>query len=168
MNNKPKSFLKPWHTCVGALLFGLFAGVLFAHSNHYGIILPKWIFIIFVLIVGVASIWYWRHIDETAKEAHKFSWYWGSSFGIALVVVFCVFSLAGLNTIHMFAWVMPDTPTPHDIFFAGIYAAVLAQVLCYGIVWIFWWLRMRYPYGKQTTCPARRTKMVSSRSRWPP
>ncbi len=38
-----------------------------------------------VLALGLlGAVSYWRRLDEAAREAHKFAWYWGGSVGVEL------------------------------------------------------------------------------------
>ncbi len=118
---------------------GLAAGIV----RGLEINIPTWIWIILIIGLFIVSMAYWHIIDETAKEAHKFSWYWGSSIGICLVIGLYFANFSGMNSIHMFAWLIPEQPSADDIFFTGTIAAIFTQCICYAIVWILWWLRMR-------------------------
>ena len=39
-----------------------------------------------VIAVG-GTVLYWRRLDEAAREAHKFAWYWGGSLGLGASVL---------------------------------------------------------------------------------
>lgn len=135
--------LKPWAACLISLTIGLLLGAFFTYAENRNLPIPDWVIISVLIFLVLMSIWYWKTIDETAKEAHKFSWYWGSTFGICLIAILCVVSLSGLNSMHLFAWLLPENPSADDVFFSGVYATVLTQIVCYSILWAFWWLRMR-------------------------
>ena len=83
--------------------------------------------------------WWWRGLDEAAREAHKWAWYWGSNFGLAIggVALLTLMAaegdggglLAGQNAI--------------DLLMIGACAVVGVQALGYAIAWAFWWLQRR-------------------------
>lgn len=92
--------------------------------------------VLLTALVG-ASIYYWRLIDEAAREAHKFAWFWGGStaLGLALPVLFFIDAAtweALLGAHDTRYWVM-----------AGVQAVVLIQLAGYILVWVGWWLARR-------------------------
>ncbi|MBX9460125.1 MAG: hypothetical protein KL785_02265 [Brevundimonas sp.] len=36
----------------------------------------------------VGCVWWWRGIDEAAREAHKWAWWWGGSGGVLVGAIF--------------------------------------------------------------------------------
>jgi len=76
---------------------------------------------------------YWRAIDEAAREAQKWAWFWGGSIGLGL----------GLIAIM---W-QPDRVIealgaggdPVDILQAGAVVLMAAQLAGFLLAWIFWW-----------------------------
>lgn len=93
------------------------------------------------MAVGTAGcIWWWRGIDEAAREAHKWAWWWGGTGGIA-------FGGVVLMTL-MFRSDQSAIPTefgsqPADIFLSGMMAVVLFQLAGYALAWAGWWLKHR-------------------------
>ena len=97
---------------------------------------------VFALGVGIGALWfcfvYWKRLDEAAREAHKFAWYWGGSLGLAVSGL-----LVGLQ-----ARGPPASPLLWPGFEAdatgylmtGALGVVTAQIIGYGLVWAGWWL----------------------------
>lgn len=98
-------------------------------------------FISAAMAVGfVACLWWWRGIDEAAREAHKWAWWWGGSGGMAVGGVVFV----------TLAWRDEAQPLPAalgtdavDIFASGITAVLLFQIAGYALAWAVWWLKHR-------------------------
>ena len=78
---------------------------------------------------------WWRGLDEAAQEAHKWAWWWGSTFGLAIgsVALFTLL-LASDGTL---------TGDPRDMLVAGAAIVLVVQTVGYGIAWAVWWLRHR-------------------------
>ena len=90
-----------------------------------------------VPVLGLACLLYWRRIDEAAREAHKFAWYWGGSLGLAIAsAVMVIVQRSNLP------FLPTDMPAGELVAF-GITLCMVAQVLCYGVVWVWWWLARR-------------------------
>ena len=98
-----------------------------------------------VLAAGLAvflalhTLYWWRSLDEAAKEAHKWAWWWGGNLGFivggAAVVIA---ALAGVN--------LPPAAMPHTdaaLIALGVAAAFAAQAVGYGIAWCGWWIARR-------------------------
>ena len=90
-------------------------------------------------VAFAACIWWWRGIDEAAREAHKWAWWWGGSGGMAVGVVL-------LTTLT----VRDDGSTPADVglgapdlFAGGMWTILLFQLAGYSIAWAIWWLKHR-------------------------
>ncbi|MDQ3125897.1 MAG: hypothetical protein M3Q74_09885 [Pseudomonadota bacterium] len=88
----------------------------------------------------VACVWWWRQIDEAAREAHKWAWWWGGSAGMAVGAVL-------LLTLMLNAESQPLPEgfgsTPGDIFVSGMMSILLFQMAGYGLAWAGWWLKHR-------------------------
>jgi hypothetical protein len=86
-----------------------------------------------------AGLWvcarWWRALDEAAQEAHKWAWWWGSTFGLAI----------GGVALFTLAYATPDalTAAPKDLLLGGAGILALGQTVGYGIAWAFWWLQRR-------------------------
>lgn len=93
------------------------------------------------MAAGLAGcVWWWRGIDEAAREAHKWAWWWGGTSGMAVGAVL-------LLTLMMRA---PDFPVPAgfgsrsaDVFMSGMMSILLFQVAGYALAWAGWWLKHR-------------------------
>ncbi len=93
------------------------------------------------MAAGLAGcIWWWRGIDEAAREAHKWAWWWGGTGGMALGAVL-------LLTLMMRA---QDVPVPAgfgsrapDLFVSGMMSILLFQLAGYSLAWAGWWLKHR-------------------------
>jgi hypothetical protein len=90
--------------------------------------------------VLVASIWWWRGVDEAVREAHKASWFWGGLFGVAAgaPVLFAVQSLPDETLVR---WSFGGEP--YDLLVTGVMACLVVQLVGYTIAWAFWWLKRR-------------------------
>lgn len=126
---------------IGSGLFGGLIGAGHALFGRLDVAIPRPL-IFTVSLIGVAvafalSIVYWRNIDEAAREAHKFAWFWGASGGI--LVMLPVGALIGSERLVA---VMGDR-SPGEWVFFGVSALLAAQLIGYGLVWAGWWLRQR-------------------------
>ncbi len=87
-----------------------------------------------------ACVWWWRGIDEAAREAHKWAWWWGGSGGMAVGAVV-------LLTLMLRAEDQPLPPglgtAPADIFVSGMMSILLFQLAGYSLAWAGWWLKHR-------------------------
>lgn len=88
-----------------------------------------------------ACIWWWSRLDEAAREAHKWAWWWGGSAGMALggVVLLSVVSVMRDGRVPAPLAAM----APDDLLYVGALGMILCQVLGYTVAWIAWWLRRR-------------------------
>ena len=111
-----------------ALVFGLRAsGVQVAGSVRLGVAIA------FVVPVGWFILNYWRAIDEAAREAQKWAWFWGGSAGMAVGLV---------TMITQPRWVIAtfaDGPDPVDVLHAGALVLIAAQLIGFFVAWVFWW-----------------------------
>ena len=85
-----------------------------------------------------ACIWWWRGIDEAAREAHKVAWWWGGTGGMAVAGVILL-SL----TLPEAGEALLEGASNQDLLAAGMVAVVGFQILGYTIAWAVWWLRHR-------------------------
>lgn len=93
------------------------------------------------MAAGIAGgVWWWRGIDEAAREAHKWAWWWGGTGGMAVGAVL-------LLTLMMRA---QDGPVPSgfgsraaDLFVSGMMSILLFQLAGYTLAWAGWWLKHR-------------------------
>jgi hypothetical protein len=97
--------------------------------------------VILLVAMAVATalcIWWWRGIDEAAREAHKWAWWWGGTGGMAVGAIVVLSLQLGED--------VPITATnlsAGDLIAGGMMAILLFQLVGYSIGWAAWWLRHR-------------------------
>lgn len=89
----------------------------------------------------VACVWWWRGIDEAAREAHKWAWWWGGSSGMAV-------GLAAVLTLTLRADEATTLPegfgeSSVELFASGMMSILLFQLAGYALAWAGWWLKHR-------------------------
>ncbi|MDR6626990.1 hypothetical protein [Caulobacter segnis] len=92
--------------------------------------------VLLLLAVG-SSIVYWRNIDEAAREAHKFAWFWGGSSAMLLTLLVAL--LVGDTRLVA----VMGQQSPAEWFSFGVTTVIAAQLIGYGLAWAGWWLRQR-------------------------
>ncbi|WP_397416541.1 hypothetical protein [Phenylobacterium sp.] len=128
---------------VGGLLGAGFATGLLVGLEPFGALTPPpWLVLLLVVaavVVGFGvSLFWWRHLDEVAREAHKFAWYWGGSGGLALGLALVVFvDIGGL------APPLLEGSSVREVFVAGALSVMVAQVAGYAAAWAGWWWARR-------------------------
>lgn len=99
--------------------------------------------VLFTAIGAVTlSVLWMRTIDEAAREAHKWAWFWGGSsgMGVGLIgVVLATMPHAASLRIPGFA----GRSDPAAYAATGAYIIVLLVMLGYAIAWAWWWLGKR-------------------------
>ena len=84
------------------------------------------------------TVMYWRRIDEAAREAHKWAWFWGGN--IALIPVMVGFVLL-LQRPDLGAPLWPGFPPEPAYYVAtGGVIVVFSLLAGYGLAWLAWWL----------------------------
>ncbi|MBD7939823.1 hypothetical protein [Brevundimonas guildfordensis] len=85
------------------------------------------------------TLYWWRSLDEAAKEAHKWAWWWGGNLGFfvggAAVVI------AAFSGVNLLPAAVPHTDAA--LIALGVAAAFAAQAVGYGIAWCAWWIARR-------------------------
>lgn len=86
-----------------------------------------------------ACVWWWRGIDEAAREAHKWAWWWGGSGGISVggVLLLTLIALDDDALADRFG------TNPAEAFMGGIAALLFLQMVGYSVAWAGWWLKHR-------------------------
>lgn len=131
----PKAYLA---VMVVALLVGLLGGVggglLQLAPEPAATWLTAGLLSLGMIVTLAAILWYWRGIDEAAREAHKWAWWWGGTGGMTIgAIVLLTMQLREL-----------DLPAfGPSAFASGMMAILLLQVTGYALAWAFWWLRNR-------------------------
>lgn len=100
--------------------------------------------VVTVVALGVAAgaLWfcvvYWKRLDEAAREAHKFAWYWGGSLGLAVSGLLVGLLARGADA-SAFLWPGFESNATGYLM-TGALAVVTAQLVGYALVWAGWWL----------------------------
>ena len=79
---------------------------------------------------------YWRTIDEVAKEAQKWAWFWGGSIGMGLGFVATAVRPIGLASLF------EGADPAHLMAYGGI-TVMVGQLLGFTIAWAYWWMSRR-------------------------
>lgn len=126
---------------IAALVVGFVIGAGHALLEDAGIALPTGLLTagggIMALAAFVGAVIYWRNIDEAAREAHKFAWFWGGSNTILLVLPL-PFMIGDARLIALMG-----QRSPTEWVAIGVVGLIAAQMVGYGLVWVGWWLRQR-------------------------
>ncbi|WP_296167836.1 hypothetical protein [uncultured Brevundimonas sp.] len=86
----------------------------------------------------VLCVWWWRGIDEAAREAHKWAWWWGGTGGTFVgVAVITSLQLGDATSANLMDF------SAGDLVAGSMLAILLFQLVGYGIAWAAWWLRHR-------------------------
>jgi hypothetical protein len=123
---------------VGCGVFGGLVGAASAVLNRLELAIPTPVIgvaaAIAVIGVSVVSLIYWRMIDEAAREAHKFAWFWGGLAGTVVALLLGAFVgsdrlTAIYGDLHPAGWLI-----------LGMGALLVAQTSGYALAWAGWWL----------------------------
>lgn len=89
-------------------------------------------------VAMLACRWWWNSIDEAAREAHKWAWWWGSTYSLAIAGV----GLLTLMTTDRDGTLLAGKGAD-EVLMTGAGAVLIVQTVGYGIAWAVWWLRRR-------------------------
>ena len=103
--------------------------------------LPTFVLVILALVamgaILAACAYWWKSADEAVREAHKFSWFWGSCFGLALL-------LPGLIVMSQAPELVDRIrPAGYPQVAFGVLLTLLLQLTGYLATWAVWWVRRR-------------------------
>jgi hypothetical protein len=119
-------------------LVGGIGGAVFAAGSDLGFAVAPALLasgaLIAMIVLTLVSVVYWRNLDEAAREAHKFAWFWGGSASLVLVIPI----LPLVSTTRLVAAFGPHPPSDWAI--GGVLAFLGLQITCYGLIWLGWWL----------------------------
>ena len=101
----------------------------------------------FAAVTMLISLWvgfkWMSSIDEAAREAHKWAWFWGGSGGMAVGGVLVIMaSLPQAAAIHIPAW-YSERSDPAAYAATGAFAMLTLMLIGYTIAWAWWWLGRR-------------------------
>ena len=98
----------------------------------------------FVGAIAICLMW-WRGLDEAAREAHKWAWWWGGTTGttgtaVSALIMLGLLALSGADgaLIGPFA-----AMSPVAIMQTAVLGVLGFQVVGYGVAWGVWWLARR-------------------------
>jgi len=91
-----------------------------------------------VMAVALAvGVWWWRQIDEAAREAHKWAWWWGGSGGLGLAAAVVI----AVGYAHEALPAKLQSADPATLLSAGGHFVILCELVGYTVAWCVWWLR---------------------------
>jgi hypothetical protein len=90
----------------------------------------------------VATCNYWRSIDEAAREAQKWAWFWGGSIGMAVGILAISIAFVRPEWLDIAA-LLPEHATALHGMFVGAAAMIAAQLIGFVLAWAWWWARRR-------------------------
>ncbi|ATC32454.1 hypothetical protein CA606_08890 [Caulobacter vibrioides] len=126
---------------VGSALLGAVVGAGLALLEEMGVTPPAsflgYGLLALAPVMLVISVIYWRNIDEAAREAHKFAWFWGGSGAILIAAPLAML----VGDARLTALAGPHSPS--EWFAIGVFSLLVFQLAAYGLVWAIWWLRQR-------------------------
>ena len=107
--------------------------------------LPLPLVVAALVVAMAAGVWfnveYWRRLDEAAREAHKWAWFWGATMGVALAGV--SLPLLHLTPLGVEAAADLGFTGPRELMSVGMLYVLVLQMAGYMAFWIFWWARKR-------------------------
>ena len=85
-------------------------------------------------LMGWAMWVHWRNVDEAAREAHKFAWFWGGTGGMLLGLPLMILTTsAKLEALF-------GARAPSEWVAGGLLAMLALQITGYAVTWAGWWL----------------------------
>ncbi|AYG95194.1 hypothetical protein D8I30_08370 [Brevundimonas naejangsanensis] len=91
------------------------------------------------VFIALHSLYWWRSLDEAAREAHKWAWWWGGNLGFVAGGAAVV--LAAVAGVDLLPARVPHTEAA--LIALGVVAAFAAQAVGYGLAWCAWWIARR-------------------------
>lgn len=129
-------------SALGLFAVGAAAGVVAGLDRFSSFELVGWakygLIGVVLVTVGALSWHWWTQLDEVAREAQKFGWYWGGSAGIVVAGTVMILVDKGAMTAPAFLLQAASTP-----FVAGAMMVLGAQMIGFVVVWAGWWLAHR-------------------------
>ena len=126
--------------CVAGGGVGAMMAFTFGSASAVGVLITAAGGVFAMLVVAASSVLWWNTLDEAAREAHKWAWWWGSTGGLAVGGVAVITLVGSAGSGAVLAALGPD---PVDILLAGGLACALFQIIGYALAWAGWWLARR-------------------------
>lgn len=136
--------IAPWRWIVA--LFALSAAlgiVLGVFSSMVGGSGPLAIVLMGLVVTALSAlmIWlsakYWGRIDEAAREAHKWAWFWGANIALLPALIGFIL-LVERPDIEAPLWPGFDATPAHYVATGGLIVIGLLGI-GYGLAWLGWW-----------------------------
>lgn len=133
------------------LVLVVVGGVIAVLASDKGLIAEDAALLIICAVMAVLmmalSLWlgvaWMARIDEAAREAHKASWFYGGSAGLAVGGVFIILaSTPPAARLTLPAWFDGRTD-PAAYAATGAVGLMILMLIGYGLVWGWWWLQRR-------------------------
>jgi len=125
--------------CVVGGIAGALRGLIGDQPGVMGLALTAAVMSAAMAVAFTACIWWWRGIDEAAREAHKWAWWWGGSGGMAVGAILLLTLTFG-DDASTSTEVGLSAP---DLVAGGMYTILLFQLAGYSVAWAIWWLKHR-------------------------
>jgi hypothetical protein len=81
---------------------------------------------------------YWSDIDEAAREAQKWAWYWGGSIGMGVAAVALT-----MNPFGVVDAVIPAGADRRSLLIYGAGIVMFGQLVGFHLAWAYWWWSRR-------------------------
>ena len=136
---------------VGALVIGFSARFVLLPSGQPFRPLDPPVALAFALAAVAAWTWagvftwlYWRKLDEAAKEAQKFAWFFGGLLGLVVTAPVMVYlRLTGAPFLLAMTADLSWRDQPGVYVALGWISLALAELLGFLLVWAGWWWARR-------------------------
>ncbi|WP_332655130.1 hypothetical protein [Brevundimonas sp.] len=123
---------------VGGLAGGL-QGLISDHAGPYGAAATIALMAVTLAVALAACVWWWRGIDEAAREAHKWAWWWGGSGGMAVGALVLLSVAANEDASSAAAMDL----SAGELLLGGMWIILMFQLAGYAVAWAAWWLKHR-------------------------
>jgi len=136
----PQRQLSPlkFHLLWAAALLPLVALIGFTEAigpDDAGATFQPWAVFAILAFSLVYSLVWWRRLDEAAREAHKWAWFWGANTGAVGALTLLMLGDRGVGAVEKIGF--------DNTLADGMALVLLFEILAYGVGWGFWWLRRR-------------------------
>lgn len=91
------------------------------------------------VFIVLHTLYWWRALDEAAKEAHKWAWWWGGNLGLVGGGAGAI--IAAASGVERLPAALPHTDAA--LIALGVIAVFTAQAVGYGVAWCGWWIARR-------------------------